>query len=335
MKRTELQQYIGNQAQLGGSRHYELTDGRARNLRAIDVNSGSGLQYTIMPDRGMDISLASFKGTNLVYLTCSGETHHSFFEPEKFGWLRTFAGGLLTTCGLTYLGAPVTDEGEELGLHGRYSTIPARQVADISGWVGEEYHIRHKGIIEEAHMFGNKLRLEREIKTVLGQNILQISDTVTNFGFSPSPYTIIYHMNLGYPMLSEHAELFIDPSSTLPKDESAAEGLGNFRQFSKPQAGFREQVFIHKMKADKKGETMVKLQNKKTGIALTIKFNVVSLPYLMEWKMMGQGEYVLGLEPANIPLNNRKELREGNILPVLLPGESITNSIEVILEEIR
>jgi hypothetical protein len=335
MKRAELQQYIGNQAQLGGSRHYELTDGRARNLRAIDVNSGSGLQYTIMPDRGMDVSLASFKGVNLVYLTCNGETHHSFFEPEKFGWLRTFAGGLLTTCGLTYIGAPVSDEGEELGLHGRYSTIPARQVADDSKWAGEEFQIIHRGIIEEGHMFGNKLRLEREIKTVLGQNVLNISDTVTNFGFKTSPYTMIYHMNLGYPLLSEYAELIIDPVQTLPKDKAAADGIGKFKQFIQPQAGFQEQVFIHTMKADKKGWAMVKLQNKKIGIALTIKFNAVSLPYLMEWKMMGQGEYVLGLEPANVPLKNRKELREENILPLLQPGESISNNIEVSVEEIN
>lgn len=80
----------------------------------------------------MDISLAGFKGTNLVFLTCNGETHPAFFEPENIGWLRTFTGGLLTTCGLTYNGGPVTDGNEQLGLHGRYSTIPAKQVADRS-----------------------------------------------------------------------------------------------------------------------------------------------------------------------------------------------------------
>ena len=79
MKKTNISQYIGNQAQVGGTRHYVLTDGWARNLRCIDVNSGSGLQYTILPDRGMDISLASFNGINLVYLTCNGETHPSFY----------------------------------------------------------------------------------------------------------------------------------------------------------------------------------------------------------------------------------------------------------------
>jgi hypothetical protein len=334
MKRKELLQYIGNLAQIGGSRHYELTDGRGRNLRAIDVSSGSGFQYTIMPDRGMDISLAGFKGINLVYLTCTGETHHSFFEPEDLGWLRTFAGGLLTTCGITYLGAPVTDEGENLGLHGRYSTIPARQVADLSRWMDEEYHIIHRGIVEEARIFGNKLRLEREIRTILGQNSLRISDTVTNFGFTPSPYTILYHMNLGYPLLDEDAELVIDPEITIPRNETAAAGKDQFRHCIKPQAGFQEQVFNHKMKAGLDGITMVTLKNKKIGLALTIKFNTVTLPYLIQWKMMGQGEYVLGLEPSNVLLKNRKEMREENILPQLQPDESITNEIEVIVEEI-
>ena len=335
MKRNELLPYIGNLAQIGGSRHYVLTDGRGRNLRAIDVNSGSGLQYTILPDRGMDISLASFKGKNLVFLTCTGETHHSFFEPEGLGWLRTFAGGLLTTCGMTYHGAPVTDEGENLGLHGRYSTIPARQVADLSKWINEEYHIIHRGIIEEARIFGNKLRLEREIKTVVGQNSLRISDTVTNFGFTPSPYTILYHMNFGYPLLDENAELVIDPEITIPRNETAAAGIREFRQFIRPQAGFQEQVFNHKMKAGSDGKAIVILKNKKIGLALTLKFDAATLPYLIQWKMMGKGEYVVGLEPSNVLLKNRKELREDNILPHLQPEESINHDIEVTIEEIQ
>ncbi|MDP3443943.1 MAG: DUF4432 family protein, partial [Ignavibacteria bacterium] len=203
MTRNELQQHIGNLAQIGGSRHYVLSDGLSRNLRGIDVNSGSGLQYTILPDRGMDISLASYKGINLVYLTCNGETHPAFYEPENFGWLRTFTAGLLTTCGLTYLGVPVTDGNEQLGLHGRYSTIPAKQVSDLSGWIGDEYHIKIRGTIEEASIFGHKLRLERQIHTIQGQSSLRIEDKVTNFGYLPSPYTILYHMNLGFPLLSK------------------------------------------------------------------------------------------------------------------------------------
>lgn len=331
MKRNEIDQYIGNPAQLGGSRQYELSDGRGRSLRAIDVNSGAGLQYTILPDRGMDISNASFKGINLVYLTCNGETHPAFFEPENLGWLHTFAGGLLTTCGLTYMGAPVTDGDEQLGLHGRYSTIPARQVADFSEWTGEEYHIRHRGIIEEGNIFGYKLRLEREIFSIRGQNMLQITDVITNFGYKPSPYTILYHMNMGYPLLNEDAELILDPVRTIARDAEAESGLAQFKKFIKPQAGYQEQVFFHTMKTDKNGETRVVLQNKKQGIELAISFNTARLPYLTQWKMMGQGDYVLGLEPCNVPATNRKKMREENTLPFLQPGENVTNKIRVVL----
>ncbi len=335
MDRREIQQYLGNQSQIGGTRHYILTEGWGRNLRGIDINSGSGLQYTIMPDRGMDISMASYKGTNLVYLTCNAETHPSFYEPEKLGWLRTFAGGLLTTCGLTYLGSPVMDEGEELGLHGRYSTIPARQVIDLSQWIDDEYHIKVRGIIEEGFLFGNKLRLEREITTIAGNNNLAISDTITNFGNKPSPYTILYHMNLGYPLLSENAELIVEPQTTIPRDATALAGLNECRRFIKPQADFSEQVFYHLMKADDDGKARVTLKNKKIGIALTIRYNIEHLPYLVQWKMMGQGEYVLGLEPANVPAKDRKSLRKEGILPYLNPGESCNNNIEVILEDVN
>jgi hypothetical protein len=334
MKKEELFQYIGNPSQLGGSRHYELTDGRGRNMRGIDVNSGAGLQYTILPDRGMDISLASFKGHNLVYLSCNGETHPAFFEPESFGWLNTFTGGLLTTCGLTYLGAPVKDGEEDLGLHGRYSTIPARQVADLSEWIGDEYHIRIRGIIEEGHIFGCKLRLEREISSVQGQNIIRIKDIVTNFGYKPSPYTILYHMNLGYPLLCEYSELIIDPDKTIPATPYAAEGINEFRRFIKPVANCQEQVYFHSVKSDSKGKAQVALQNSKLGISLKIKFNADQLPYLTEWKMMGMGEYVLGLEPCNVPAKNRVALKEENILPYLKAGETVTNNIEVELSDL-
>jgi galactose mutarotase-like enzyme len=334
MKKSEVLQYIGNQAQIGGTRHYVLADGWGRDLRGIDVNSGSGLQYSILPDRGMDISLASYKGTNLVYLTTNGETHPAYFEPEGIGWLRTFTAGLLTTCGLTYLGAPVTDGTEQLGLHGRYSTIPAKQVADASAWEGDDYHIKITGIIEDAVLFGNKLRLEREIHTIQGKNSIRITDKVTNFGYAPSPYTILYHFNLGYPLLSENAELLLEPSKSEPRSEAAKSGLKDFKHIMPPTEGFKEQVFCHTMSADTNGKTSVTLKNQELGIALTIKFNIRQLPYLVQWKMMGQGEYVLGLEPSNVPLKNRKELREQNILPLLQPGESVTNDIEIILTDI-
>jgi hypothetical protein len=334
MNKYELLTYIGNLSQLGGCRHYVLSEGWGRGMRATDINTGSGLQYTVLPDRGLDISLASFKGMNLVYLTCNGETHPSYYEPEGIGWLRTFAGGLLTTCGLSHFGGPTTDEGEEYGLHGRYSTLPVKQYVDLSGWVGDEYQSKVRGTVEEGFLFGKKIRMEREISSIHGQNVIRISDTITNFGSMVSPYMILYHMNFGFPLLSEDAEFVIDPSATEPRDVNAVPGLNEFRNFIKPEVGYKEQVFFHTMKGDQNNETMVTLKNKKLGAAVSIKFNISQLPYLTEWKMMGDSEYVLGIEPCNVFGKSRKILREENALPILHPGESTTNTIEITVQDL-
>ena len=334
MDKSELLKYIGNLSQIGGCRHYTLSEGWGCGMRATDINTGSGLQFTVLPDRGLDISLASYKGMNLVYLTCNGETHPSYYEPEGVGWLRTFAGGLLTTCGLTHLGPPCIDDGEQLGLHGRYSTIPVKQFSDLSDWVGNDYHYKLRGIVEEGFLFGKKLRMEREISSVRGQNVIRITDKISNFGSTVSPFTILYHMNFGYPLLSEDAELEIDPAETAPRDADAAPGINEFRKFIKPQPTYNEQVFFHTMKGDQNGETTVTLKNKKIGTAVSIKFNINQLPYITQWKMMGNGEYVLGIEPCNVLCKSRKTLREENTLPMLQPGESTTNILEIKVNEI-
>lgn len=334
MKTIERLRYAGNSFQLGGVRSYELTDGWARKIRAFDVNTGSGFEYTILPDRGMDISMSRFKGINLVYLTCNSETAPSFYEPNGTGWLHTFSGGLLTTCGLTHLGPPSEDEGEILGLHGRYSTIPAKQVADRSMWKDGDYQIKLSGTTEEGSIFGNKLRLTREISSVIGKNELEITDTVTNFGYRPSPFTILYHINLGYPLLSEDATLIIDPENTIPRDEHARSGMNDFREFIEPQDSYNEQVFFHRMKVNENGFAEAALLNKNLGLRLIVKFSAEQLPYLTEWKMMGAGEYVLGLEPCNVLVKSRKQLREERILPYLGPQESVENKVIISIEEV-
>ncbi len=335
MNRSELLKYIGNLSQTGYCRHYTLSEGWGRGLRAIDINTGGGLQYTLLPDRGLDISLANFKGINLVYQTCNGETHPAYYEPEGPGWLHTFAGGLLTTCGITHLGPPCTDEGEHLGLHGRFSTIPSRLVNDLSDWEDNEYCYKIRAVIEEGSLFGYKMRVEREISSFRGQNMIRLKDKITNFGNKPGPYTILYHMNFGYPFLSENTELIIDPLKTLPRDEDAAQGINDFARFIKPQQYFREQVFFHTMKGDRDGTTTVSMRNAKVGIDVSISININQLPYIAQWKMMGWGEYVLGIEPSNVLCKSRKTLREENSLPILEPGEDTVNEIKVAVNTIQ
>jgi hypothetical protein len=333
MKKSALMQYIGNLSQVGGSRHYTLNEGWGRGIRVTDINTGGGLHYSVLPDRGMDISLASFRGVNLAYITSNGEVNPAFYDSEGAGWLRTFGGGLLTTCGLTNFGPPCEDGGEHLGLHGRISTAPAKQFADLSAWDGENYCIKVRGIVEDGILFGTKLRLERDISSVMGQNSIRINDTVTNFGNKPSPLTILYHMNFGYPLLSEDAEFVIEPSVTIPRDAEAISGVNEFKRFIKPQPTYNEQVFYHNMKGDNDSIAEATIRNRTVGISVTLKINVTQLPYLTQWKMMGYGEYVLGIEPCNAPCKSRKALREENLLQFLQPGGSTSFNVEVIMSD--
>ena len=141
-------------------------------------------------------------------------------------------------------------------------------------------------------------------------------------------------MNLGFPLLSEDANLVVQAAETIARDADAQVGLKEFNCFPEPQPVYKEQVFTHIMKGNSSGETSASLINKKLGVELSIKFNIASLPFLTQWKMMGEGEYVLGLEPCNVPCKDRKELREQNFLPILQPGEIRSNRIEVTVNTI-
>jgi hypothetical protein len=329
--RAQVLERVGQIRQLGGTRHIVLDEGRAKGVSAIDVNTGSGFQFSVLPDRGLDIFAATYKGENLVFQTPNGVSHPAYYEPLGSGWLRSFFGGLLTTCGLTYLGPPGRDGSHDLGLHGRYSTTPACQVNDRSQWKGDEYCIEVCGVIEESALFTEKVRLTRTIKTQIGAKFLTLRDVVENFGYQPTPFTILYHINPGFPLLDKGSELFITSANSKAYDDSSAEHIDDIWSFSEPLSGFGEQNYLHTMLADDQGLGHVAHVNRELngGLGMYVSFDVAMLPYLSEWKMMGQGEYVLGIEPANVPCLNRSELRKRGELPMLAAGEIKEMHLEI------
>jgi len=320
--RKELLERVGSVAQLGGTRHYSLSEGRAAGVRAVDFDTGAGFRFTMLPDRGLDISLASYKGTRLVYLTANGEVHPSYYEPQGLGWLRTFFAGLLTTCGLTYLGAPCNHDGVELGLHGRYSNSPACRVCDLSGWEGDEYFLKLRGVVEESVLFGDKVRLTRTISSQMGSRALVIHDVAENFGYQRSPFAILYHINTGFPLLNDTSKLILSARETAACEDWAS--VDNLHRFSRPIERCREENFHHTMAQDSEGFTYCAMVNPSLcdGLGLCVRFKTDTLPFLNEWKMMGQGDYVVGIEPCNVPCRNRAALAKNGMLAVLEPGET-------------
>ena len=321
--KADLLRRVGQMDQLAGIRLVEAGEGKARGSRLLDVWTGTGLRFQVNADRALDLSNCEFQGLPLAWRSPAGDVHPAYYEPQGLGWLRSFAGGLLATCGLDQFGVPSQEDGAEFGLHGRISNSPAVQVNHHATWNGDQYELEISGEVRQARIFGENLVLRRRITTALGSNRIRIEDIVTNEGFEPAPHMILYHFNLGFPLVSEHTRLQLNADETLPRDEAARPGLSQWNRFQPPTPGYAEQVFIHRPTPGPDGRTTIELSNPKIGIGLRWTYPTANLPYLMEWKMMGAGAYVVGVEPANCNgLGGRAATRALGLLPLLEPGES-------------
>jgi hypothetical protein len=154
--KKEIFKRVGDISQICDIRLSSLKGGVETGVNIADVKTGSGLNFTVILDRGMDIGDANYNGIPLAWMSPTGYVHPSFFEQDGFGWLRSFFGGLLTTCGLTYAGAPCVDEGKALGLHGRISNIPAKNISINKYWQKDDYIMEITGEIREVSVFGEK-----------------------------------------------------------------------------------------------------------------------------------------------------------------------------------
>lgn len=330
-ERSELSERVGRIEQLAEIRPVVVDDGTGRGLRALDVTTGGGLAFRVLVDRALDVSVCSYRGLPVAWSSPVGEVHPAYYEPEGLGWLRSFQGGLFVTCGLDHFGAPSEDAGERLGLHGRVGHLPARAVCSHASWEGDEYLMELRGEVRQARVFGENLVLRRKISTSLGASGLRIEDKVTNEGFEPTPHMLLYHFNLGFPLISAEAELRLETEETVARDEDAEAGLGSWGRFEEPTAGYREQVFRHRPAAES-GIVTVEVLNPAVGLRLGLSYRLEELPHLFQWKMMGRGTYVLGIEPANSSgIEGRAAAREREDLPFLEPGETRSYGLSVDL----
>jgi hypothetical protein len=333
LTRRQIESSIGRLDQIGGILPCELTEGRARGVRALRFATGSGLTFTSLADRGLDLAHAEYGGVPLCWRSPNGDAAPAFYDPDGDRWLRMFFGGLMTTCGLTNFGPAGRDRYGTFGLHGRIDCLPAEQVSVSRQWKGDECVLEAMGTIRQTRVFGEDLQLYRRISTRLGASSLHIEDTVTNNGFTRTPHMILYHCNGGFPILAEGAELHVSHSGMRARDAEAEKGIDVWNTVTAPEPGFAEQVFIHTPVACADGRAAVALVNRRlragAGLGISIHFNPQQLPALMQWRMLGEGTYVMGIEPANCPtIEGRVEAERQGTLPFLDPGESRRYELE-------
>jgi hypothetical protein len=326
----EVRKYTGDMSQIAGIKSYELLDGKTRGTRAVDIWTGSGLQCTVVLDRCMDVSMASYKGKSLCWRSPAREVHPYLYEPEGMGWVHGFFGGLVTTCGLTYLGAPCVDQGEPLSLHGKISYIPAEDIGVKQEWVGSEYTMSVSGSMRQVSMFGENLLLRRTITTWLGKSEILLEDEVTNEGYEQSPFMFLYHINIGFPLLSPSSQFISTSEKIAPRDDEAADGIERFDKYGEPVPGYHEKVYYHAMKADRDGRVkcaIIPEGSTQDTYGLGIVYNKSELPEFVQWKMEGERYYVLGVEPSNCWTEGRDKEREWGTLQTIKAKEKKNFSV--------
>ncbi|RFS18923.1 DUF4432 family protein [Chitinophaga silvatica] len=327
VKKKPWHEKVSHYSQLGGIETSILDNGAGRGTRIAWVNTGTGLRYKVVIDRAMDIVDAFYQHYSLAWISHNGVTAPRYSLNKGLDWLQTFGGGLVTTCGLSHVGGPESDEYGERGLHGPISNSPAEIISIIQpDLVAGNLDMSITGIIRQTSVLGDQLILKRTISGTLGEASIRIHDEVINEGNTVAPHMLLYHLNFGYPLVDEGAEICWkgkwksrdgNPDIIFREDN-------NYHLCSAPldsHAGSGEEAAIIDPVTDSNGWCTCGIYNPGLQIALSVRFKKAQLPILTNWQHWGKGEYVTGLEPGtHPPTGQARARREGNLI-FLAPGE--------------
>jgi hypothetical protein len=292
-------------------------------VRALDVRVAGGLHALVLTDRGMDLGPAWYLGQPLAWVSPTGIVHPSYAAGN--GWLGSFHGGLLVTAGLQNVGPDCDDDGEHHGFHGRLSNTPARSVSWRIDMDGDLPVVEVRGTVRETSVYGANLELTRVVRFPVGSARVEIHDVVENSGFAPAALMILYHVNLGWPVVDEGSRFVAPPRRTVPFDDAAAAALGEHEAFRPPRVDVVDEVFEHCLDPvpDVARVGVVNAGFEPTaGIGAVVEYRPSQLPHLWHWRMLAAGMYVTGIEPANCGVAGRAVERRERGLDLLAAGES-------------
>lgn len=316
--------------------HGGLSDG----VDVIWLDNGC-TKLAILPTRGMGIWKGSVAGIPLQWKSpVERPVHPAFVDQMRrggIGWLDGFCE-LICRCGLGWHGAPGTDvlhdadgnvvSEQFLPLHGRVANLAAHEVrVEIS----DDGQISVIGVIDEASLFGGKLRLTSTLTTWIGSNTFEISDTVQNLASAAAEVEMLYHCNFGTPLLGAGATFHIAAEELAPRDDHAAKDIDTWANFKGPTTGFAEQCYFVKPLGGNDGRATAVLRDAEQSKAVAIRFHTDTLPWLTLWKNT-QAEadgYCTGLEPGSSFPNLRSfERKQGRVIS-LSSEQSVTFELAV------
>ncbi len=303
MDKKTLMKYTGSLQQAAYVRPVRYTEGRAV-MDAFQIKNGS-LMFTVMADKCLDIGELSYKGINFNFLSKPGLNGRNPFDTAGSEAQRSIMGGLFFTAGLENICAPCTLGGHDYPMHGRMRTTPAEHLSGDAFWDGDSYILTVSGEMREAELFGENMLLRRKIETRYGEKSVTVHDEFENLSFRPEPMMLLYHCNVGFPLLDGNCRVFLPAKKVTPRDEAAACHMETWNKMEQPLDNEPERVYIFDLAADMYGNTMAAVLNMETYMGLKIEWNRKYLPYFMEWKSVASGDYVIGFEPANSSVYGR------------------------------
>jgi hypothetical protein len=339
----ELLRRVGSLAQVGGVNLLRHEEGHARGTRTIEFRTGTGFRFTVGPDRGFDVSFAEYQGVGLCWLPAKGLPGPWFYEGDldDHAWLRVGLGGLFNTAGLVSMGTPQTVATEQFGFtqrlaarygtHDRIAVTPASRFSHGEEWHGDRYVLFAEGQVRQEIAYGENLSLTRRYETELGANSFRIRDVVVNEGWFDTPHQLLYHFNIGFPLLDDGAEV-LAPGAQDPEDLSfstageQAAPSSRWRTVTAPEAGFTHEGYIVPMRPGPDGRVAVAVVNRALrpalgGLGVWLRYDPRQLPVYVAWRMMREGLYAIGLEPSTTPFGTTEELLAQGHRILLAPGE--------------
>lgn len=304
-----------------------LRGGRRAGVEVVHLDNGA-LTVEVVPTRGMSLRRGSFRGLRLGWDSpvTDGPVHPALVDQAGLGglgWLNGF-DELMVRCGLESNGPPVAEPPFTHGLHGRIGNLPAGRLA-VEVPDGPAGELAVSGDVEEARLFGPRLRLSTRISTGVGSNRMTVHDTFTNLGDAPARLVVLYHWNFGPPLLGSGSRFLAPTATVAPQTPRAAEGIDGYASYGPPRVGFAEQVYHLGLLGRGPGRRTLAVLRDPTGSkGVALRFSVDQLPCFTLWKCeRGPAEgYVTGLEPATNYPNHRDFEREHGRFVELAPGAS-------------
>ncbi|WP_299790641.1 aldose 1-epimerase family protein [uncultured Marivita sp.] len=298
----------------------EVIEGCGAGGRVLELRTPLGLAVDLALDRAGDILRLSWRGTELGWHgPTSGRTPWPVADTEDgLGFLRGF-DGFLVTCGLDHHGVATTTpadsflyplrERNQHPLHGRIYREPAELLERNINWDDGEIRVQLR--IRQATVFGEVLELNRTYSIGLDAARIAIEDTVINRGFRPTRHGILYHVNVGHPLLGEASKLSGDQWLLVGK---LPVGVAT------PCDNHVEIVDVDVSPADGR----IGIENPRLGIGLRVDFDPEALPATALWQAFQSGVFALGLEPQTV--------FDNSVSDRLAPGDLRTYRVSFTIE---